>query len=432
MSGKDTVEMSQRELKRASIVSRVVEGLVKQTEAAEILGLSYRQTKRLVVRVREEGDSGVIHRLRGKPGNRRIQESVKAEVLRLCGEQYHDFGPTFASEKLREVHRIQLSDETLRLWLRKEAGKDWPWQRRHRRHRKRRERKQYAGEMVQLDGSHHDWLEGRGPNLVLMSCVDDATSKTLARFYEYEGTFPAMECFKRYCRRYGLPQAMYLDRLSAYKSVGELTMEEQLRGQEPLSQFARAMKELGVRVSWAGSPQAKGRVERSFGTHQDRLVKEMRLAGVRTLEEANRFLDTYYLAKHNELFAIAPAGREDLHRKAPPEHIMREALCTKTTRAVSNDAVVRHENRFYQLQGLPHRRVRSVVVENHLDGSLKIRHNGSLFKWHEISPPAPRKRSAPRPLPPQQPWKAHAPATDHPWNKPFKRQRRACVQHTTT
>ncbi len=433
MPGKDVVGMSQRELKRANIVSRAVEGLVKQTEAAEILGLSYRQTKRLVARVRKEGERGVIHRLRGTPGNRRIEEGVKAEVLRLHGEKYHDFGPTLASEKLWEVHDIQLSDETLRLWLREDKGQVRPWQRRHRPHRKRRERKHYVGEMVQMDGSHHRWLEDRGPELVLMGYVDDATSSVFARFYNYEGTFPAMDSFMQYTKLYGLPQAIYLDRLSTYKSRGEPTIEEQLRGeQERLSQFARAMKELGVELIMAGSPQAKGRVERSFGTHQDRLVKEMRLAEVSTLEEANRFLESYYLPKHNHKFAVVPAKGEDLHRKAPSHHELRAVLCVKTKRTVSNDAVVRHENHFYQLRGLPSRRVKSVVLEEHMDGSVKIRYKDRLLSWSEIAPPALRKRPAARPKPQRQPWKARTPAPDHPWKRHQKTQKRAYTQKTTT
>jgi hypothetical protein len=258
------ITMSIEELRRVYLVKQAMERVITQKRAAELLELSCRQTKRLVKRVKEEGEGGIIHRLRGRKGNRRIAEGVRVRVMRVYYEKYRGFGPTFASEKLLEHEGLAVDHETLRRWLREE-GK-WKWQRKGRKHRQWRQRKEQRGEMVQVDGSHHDWLEGRGPQLVLMGYVDDATGEVWARFYEYEGTMPALDSFMRYVRRYGVPQRIYLDKHTTYRSPKTQSIEEQLRGEEPMSQFERAMKELGVVVIHAHSPQAKGRIERVFGT----------------------------------------------------------------------------------------------------------------------------------------------------------------------
>ena len=241
---------------------------------------------------------------------------------------------------------------------------------------------------------------------------------------------PALDSFKHYIKQYGVPQSIYLDRHTTYRSTGKPTVEQQLRGQEPLSEFARAAKELGVRLIFAGSPQAKGRVERSFGTLQDRLIKEMRLAGIRTRNEANLFLETYF-PKHNRKFAVAPTKRTNLHRKRPPEHELRRILCIKTKRVLSKDSVIRYDSRFFQLTGLPYRRIRSVMVEEHLDGSLRIRNNGNLLKWREIVPTATRKPRLPLPQPERQPEKAHPPPIDHPWRRYRVAQAKRYRQKTT-
>ena len=260
MARKDIIMLSQRELKKLHVIRKVLDGVVKQIEAAEMLSLSDRQIRRLAKRVRIEGNKGITHRSRGKSSGRKLPTGVRDKVIKLYREKYSGFGPTLASEKLAELEEIQLSDETLRLWL-LESG-DWKKARRGRKHRQWRERKHYFGEMIQMDGSHHDWFEGRGPKCVLMGYIDDATSKAFARFHEYEGTIPAMDSFKRYIKKYGIPVSLYLDRLSAYKSPGKLSMQEAADETELLSEFERAAKELGVEVKHAYSPQAKGRIER--------------------------------------------------------------------------------------------------------------------------------------------------------------------------
>jgi len=255
MAEEDMIMARQGELKRLHVIQKVLEGIIKQVEAAEIVSLSGRQIRRIVKRIRSEGSPGIIHRSRGKPSNRRISGKIKERVINLYRTQYKDFGPTLASEKLQERNRIGISDETLRMWL-IEAG-DWKKIRRGRRHRQWRERKHHDGEMVQMDGSHHDWFEGRGPWCVLMGYIDDATGKVFGRFYDYEGTIPAMESFKGYIQNNGLPMSVYLDKHTTYKSTGKPTIQDELHNTQPLSEFERALKELGVEVIHANSPQPK-------------------------------------------------------------------------------------------------------------------------------------------------------------------------------
>ncbi len=214
MAGEDMIMARQGELRRLHVIQKVLEGIIKQVEAAQILLLSGRQIRRIVKRVRSEGTRGIIHRSRGKLSKRKISEKIKEKVLNLYRAQYKDFGPTLATEKLLERNRIRISDETLRNWLIEEG--DWKKRRRGRKHRQWRERKHHAGEMVQMDGSHHDWFEGRGPWCVLMCYIDDATGKVFGRFYGYEGTIPAMDSFRRYIQKYGLPMSVYLDKHTTY------------------------------------------------------------------------------------------------------------------------------------------------------------------------------------------------------------------------
>jgi hypothetical protein len=403
--------MSIEELRRVYIVKQAISRVITQKKASELIELSYRQTKRLVRRVREEGDRGIIHRLRGRRGNRRISEEVRARVMALHREKYWDFGPTLASEKLSELHGIEISHETLRLWLLGEGKQEW--QRKRKKHRQWRERREYSGEMVQVDGSHHKWLEGRGSRLVLMGYVDDATSKAFGRFYDYEGTLPGMDSFMRYVKEYGIPQSIYLDRHTTYTSPKKATIEEQLRGEESKSQFERAVEELGVEVIRAYSPQAKGRVERSFRTFQDRVIKEMRLAGVKNKEEANEFLEGY-LPKYNERFGKLPAKEGDLHRESPSHEELLGMLCIKEKRRVRNDGVVQYKNGFYQLEGVS-RRVKGVIVEERIDGSVKIRKNGSYLKCRKIPSELMVRSKARRKERKIQ--RRPKPSKDHPWRK---------------
>ena len=252
MVGGDKVVMSGRELRRVHVLRQVVAQQLTQREASELLGLTVRLIRRLCHRLRMAGEAGLAHRGRGKPSNRRLPEKKRAKVLQLYEQQYGDFGPTLAAEKLAERDGITLSAETLRGWLLAKGLTHF--RRRKRPHRAWRARKAHVGELVQLDGSHHDWFEGRGPRCVLMAYIDDASSRVFAQFYEYEGTIPAMDSFQRYVRRYGLPLAVYADKHTTYRSPAEPTVAEQLAGAKPQSQFGRALSELGVELIAAHSP----------------------------------------------------------------------------------------------------------------------------------------------------------------------------------
>jgi len=364
----DILVMRQSELNRLELIKKAITRQLTQLEASKFLGISLRQVQRIVRRVRDFGDKGIIHQKRGKPNCRRISEVVKAKVLRVYGRRYKDFGATLASEKLAKHEGIRLSRETLRKWLRAEGHEA---SRRHRRkHRQWRERKAYCGEMVQMDGSHHDWLEGRGPRFVLMGYIDDATSRIYGRFYEYEGTIPALDSFKRYCLKYGIPQSVYLDKHSTYKA----TIQDQLRlrflGQgDGLSEFGRALEGLDVQVIHANSPQAKGRIERLFRTLQDRLVKELRLANAGNIEEANDVLGDY-LKEHNERFAEAPVKKTNLHRRVSGSRLLDESLCIKTRRIVRNDFTVIHNKRLYQI--LQFTSAKELEVREHVNGCMEL------------------------------------------------------------
>lgn len=231
---------------------KILEKTIKQVKAADLLGLSGRQIRRVVIRVKEEGNKGIIHKSRGQPSNRKLPDALKNKVIKLCQTKYKGFGPTLANEKLFEIDNIKVGNQTLRNWL-MQAG-SWGANHRRRKYRRWRERKHYFGEMIQVDGSHHDWFEGRGPKCALMGYIDDATSIRFARFYTHEGTMPAFDSLKRYIKRYGLPRSLYLDRHTTYKSNGKLTIEDELNNREKLSQLERAAKEMEIEIIHANSP----------------------------------------------------------------------------------------------------------------------------------------------------------------------------------
>ena len=412
MAGKDFIMASQRELKRLHVAQKVIEGSIKQEEAAEMLSLSERQIRRIVVRVRGEGPQGIVHRSRGRQSNRKYPEELKERVIELYSQNYEGFGPTLAQEKLLERAGISISDETLRLWL-IEKGL-WKKKRKGRQHRQWRPRKERYGEMLQADGSHHDWFEGRGPACVFMGYIDDATGKVYGRFYEYEGTIPAMDSFRRYIRKYGIPMSLYMDKHTTYKATGKPTIEDELNGTEPLSQFGRALGELGVQLIHAHSPQAKGRVERLFGTLQDRLVKEMRLRGISSIAEANEFLKEY-LPIYNRRFTKKAAQAENLHRPIVKGLDLDRILCIKTTRSLKNDYTIAHDKKLYQIEEAV--KTKKLMVEDYTDGSMAVFCRAKKVKFREIAE-RPEKQSAPQQPSEPSVWrKAPAPPKDHPWRK---------------
>ncbi len=409
MAGEDIIMLRQKELKRIHVIRKVIEGTLTQKDAADLMSLTERQVRRIVKRIREEGDKGICHKSRGRPSKRKL--SFKERIVELYREHYPDFGPTLFTEKLAEREGITVSRETVRSWLLEEDL--WKKHRKRKAHRQWRERKDHYGEMLQMDGSHHEWFEGRGPRCVLMGYIDDATGQVYGRFYDYEGTIPAMDSLRRYITTYGLPMKVYLDKHTTYKSW---VRRDDFQEKEPISQFGRALAELGVKMLHAHSPQAKGRIERLFQTFQDRVVKEMRLRGVSSIEEANSFLDTY-LPRYNERFAVAPKKEENLHR--PVTIDLDTVLCIKEERTLRNDHTIKYEGKLYQLDGRI--RAQRAIVEELIDGSMRIRHKGHLVAFHEIDQ-RPAKPEKERPFVPK--GKGHRPAPDSPWRPPWFRRAR--------
>jgi hypothetical protein len=384
----DRITMSQRERDVLKVLHGVLEGKRSQAEAARLLDLSTRQVRRLQQKVQANGDAALVHGLRGQPSNHRHDEKFRQQVLRAYRQRYGDFGPTLASEKLAEEGLI-VAAETLRLWL-LTAGL---WERRRQRdpHRSRRPRRSCFGELVQMDASIHDWLEGRGEELVLIAMIDDATSRVEARFYPAGTVETHMELLRIWLRRYGRPLGLYTDRHSIF--------EPQDKGKalpDGVTQFGRALQELEIELIRARSPQAKGRVERLFGTAQDRWVRELRLAGATTAEQANRVLQRL-LPEHNRRFGVPPRDARDAHRDLGPNHRLESILSIQEQRVVSNDYTIRLHNRFYQLLKPVYTGERGgrVVIEERLDGSMAIRYREHYLKFREIVAAADAEASEP-------------------------------------
>jgi hypothetical protein len=412
----ETLRMSAKERDRLAIMAGVKRQEVTLVQASDLLGLGYRQTKRVWRRYREDGDAGLVHRLRGKPSARRRPEAVRRAVLELYAqEQYADFGPTLLAEHL-ERRNIVVDHETVRRWLL--AGGKWTVRRRRQKHRQWRERKACVGEMVQLDGSHHDWFEGRRDKCVLMVMVDDASTRLWAQFSEEETTHASYDVFEGWVRKHGLPRSLYVDRDSIYRCEGQPSIAEQLAGKAaPQTQFGRAMERLDVKVILANSPQAKGRVERMNGVLQDRLVKELRLLGISDLEEANRFLRTY-LVQFNRQFQRAPASALDAHRDVPRQ--LDEALSWEEQRAVQGDWTVVCAGQWYQLdrqheaQSLVRRKV---IVRTLRNGRVQIEYRGEKLRWRSL-PARPVAAKNAKELQSPKPVTVKPPAvTDHPWRR---------------
>ena len=375
--------MSKAERQRSEWMSRVKRGELKLKKAAELMQVSYRQAKRIWRRYRKAGDSGLTHRLRGKPSGRARPKAFKKKILARYSQAYGDFGPTLATEHLAREGMV-IGPETLRRWLLAEGL--WQRKRKRQQHRQWRERRAHVGELVQMDGSKHDWFEGRREPAVLMVMVDDANSRLRARFSEEETTLAAYVIFAAYVGGHGRPAALYVDRDSIYRTEREPEISEQLRGQQPMTQFARAMKAVDVQLIFAYSPQAKGRVERNHGTLQDRLIKEMRVAGINTLEQANQFLEEKFLPAYNARFMVPPAAAADLHRPIA-EAALRDALSWEETRVVHGDWTLLWNRRWLQLcvENASLELVgRRVMVREKVDGQLEILYRGRKLPFKEL------------------------------------------------
>lgn len=386
MEEKLVLFISEKEMDRLSIVRCILKKKLSWQEAGNQLHLSERQIARLVARVRAKGSRGIIHGLRGRPSNRRLKENVLARAIHLVKTHYPDFKPTFASEKLAN-HGIHLSRETLRKSM-ITAGL-WRVNSRKPKHRQWRPRRLFLGELEQLDASYHDWFEGRAPRCALINYVDDATSRILyAEFVLGEDTMTLFKTTKRYLLTHGRPGAFYVDKHAVYHVNQQAIVESFLRDPQPMTQFTRAMTELGIEVITANSPQAKGRVERSFNTLQDRLVKEMRLRGIRSMAEANRFLWEEFIPEYNERFGKSPANPLNAHRPLFQTQKLEDILCLKTRRRVINDFTVRFKGQFFQILGNQSVIVKpkdKVTVIVHMNGSIDLELKGHKLEYKPIA-----------------------------------------------
>ena len=430
------LRMSGKERDRLKVMAALRERRLRQVEAARRLGLSVRQVRRILARYRAEGDAGLVHRARGRPSNRRLPDLLRRRVMAQVARAYRDFGPTLAAEKLWERDGLGVSRETLRQWMVAEGL--WKPRRPARQVHLWRPRRSSFGELVQMDTSEHAWFEGRGEaEPVLVSMIDDATGRQAKRFFPSDTTEANLETLGVWLRRHGRPGAIYADRNSIFRVNRPPSGEEARAGREAETQFGRALRELGIAYIAASSPQAKGRVERSFQTDQDRLVKELRLRGISDVEAANAYLEAEYVPMLNRRFAVPAASSVDGHRPIRG-YDLGAILSVQTVRTVANDYTVRHGGRRYQIErrsitgGL---RGGKVTVEERLDGSVKLRWQGRYLRYHRVLPRPQttttttstrettkdgRRVAAPASVP-SAPASPRRPAKDHPWRQPFKR-----------
>jgi transposase len=403
----DQLLMTQKERDRLVALKKAKKKLITQREAAAEIGVSERQVRRMLRTLKERGDRAVVHAGRGRLSNRKIAEKVQRQAVEILSQDvYQGFGPTLAAEYLAKQHEVPVSRETVRGWMiaaqlwrvkAKRVDKVHTW----------RPRRSRLGELVQWDTSEHDWLEGRGPKLYLISMIDDATSRMLARFVEHDSTEENMRLLASYLEQNGRPLSFYTDKATLFTNTpktkrGELADKDRVL--LPPTQIGRALKELDIEWIAAHSPQAKGRVERGFGTAQDRLVKGLRVAHAKTIEEANTYLENEFLPWWNQTLTVRPAVADDAHRPLGKQHFLAGTLSQVETRQVANDYTIRFENRLYQIArasvyaGL---RGGTVRVEKRLDGTLAVRFRD---RYLIVSQCAARPKAAPAqalPAPPR-------------------------------
>ena len=397
--------MSQKDRDRLKVLHEAEKGHLTQGQAGAQMKLSARWVRKLLVRLREEGDGGILHRLRGRAWKRRLPDGVREKLVKLVKREYADFGPTLAAEYLAERHGMEVSNETLRQVL-MAAG---VWKRKRRRVEEVhvwRPRRACWGELVQWDTSEHDWLEGRGPKLYLLAMIDDATSRALARFAVQDTTQENLRLLSSYLEQWGRPVEFYTDKDSLFTVNRPHEEAKDEAWPEVLTQIGRALRELGIGWVPAHSPQAKGRVERFFGTAQDRLVKGLRKAGAGTLEEANRYLELEYLPQWASRFTREPANPTDAHRPLRAEHDLAAILSHVEKRVVANDYTIRYNNIKYQII---HKDIRhglrgaTVRVEERSDQTVWVRFRDGYLHVQICDP-----SNRPQPLPARAPEKSTA------------------------
>jgi hypothetical protein len=397
--------MTQAERDRLVTLKKAKKRLITQKEAAEELGVSTRQVRRLLEGLQKRGDKAVVHGLRGRASGRKIEVKTEQEALRILSMPvYAGFGPTLASEYLRDKHGIEVSRETVRQWM--IQAKLWRGkQARVRQVHLWRPRRSRCGELVQWDTSEHDWLEGRGEKLYLIGMIDDATSRLFARFVTHDSTVENMKVLREYLSKFGRPLAFYTDKASLFRNTEKRRRDEPGVDKDPAemppTQIGRALQELNIGWIAAHSPQAKGRIERNFGTAQDRLVKGLRVAGASTQAQANQYLDETYLVWWEREMTVEPEQADDAHRPLDQHHNLAASLSDVETRQVRNDYTLRWGGDFYQIDPkavVPGLRGASVRVEHRLDGSLAVRYGERYLtvKRCPSPPPVPPKTPSPK------------------------------------
>ena len=425
--------LSNRELTRSGILARVKAGDLLVKDAAELMRVSYRQAKRLWAKYQQGGAAALKHGNAGSRSHRAKPPKERSRILKLVREKYSGFGPTLAAEHLDSEDDQQVHAETLRRWMLEESL--WKRARKAQAHRQRRERKPHFGELVQMDGSFHEWYEKRAGKACLMNMVDDASSTVEALLGDEETIWQAARVLRQWIAKYGVPLALYTDWRNVY--IREPTEKELLHGMPATTQFGRMCRKLDIQIIAANSPQAKGRVERGNGTHQDRLIKKMGRKKIRTHEAANEYLQTEYLADHNARFAREPSEPQDYHRKPPSARELDQVFCLETERSISNDWVVRYQNRYFQLErssDYPPQQAKVTVCEGEPrdgnDGRIEIRYKEKARPHREIEAlrrEEPAIRLVDKPPRPSR-WK---PPADHPWKTPG-REARAMLRTTAS
>lgn len=378
---KELLLMSRKEVDRVSVLDEVIARKLKQGDAGRKLEISTRQLRRILKDYRRDGPSALIHKLRGKASNNKTPRELLDQAIELVREKYWDFGPTLAAEKLKERDHLIINHDVLRIEMIKVGL--WKTKQRKHKHRQWRERKEYFGEMVQFDGSHHLWFEARGKICCLLASKDDATGELYAHFTESEDIKGVFAFWVEYIKKYGKPKSIYLDRGSVYKVNHKSVFDDP----EVLTQFERACRELGIEVIHARSPQAKGRIENGFGTLQDRLVKEMRLRNICSIDEANKYLKEEFLSEYNQRFAVPVKTQGDFHKPLIPSENLEQIFSVQSKRQVNNDFTVRLKGKWYQLAEIQPKTVlqkSKVIVEERMDGTIAIKQNNIYLSFEKI------------------------------------------------
>ncbi|PJC80582.1 ISNCY family transposase [Candidatus Roizmanbacteria bacterium CG_4_8_14_3_um_filter_36_12] len=404
---------------RATVIEELTEGQINGTTAATRLNLSVRQIKRLKVKFKENGHDGLIHEARGKTGLRKININLENNIVKIIKEKYWDFGPLMAYEKLHEFHQIKIGRETIRaIMIRNDI---WKLKKRKRsQYFSWRERRSSYGELQQFDGSYHNWFEGRNPLLpevCLLASIDDATGRiTNAKFDHNESTNAVFKFWWEYIKQNGIPSEIYLDKFSTYKINHPAAVDNA----ELMTQFRRAMKELGVHIILANTAQAKGRVERLFGTLQDRLIKEMRLANISTIEDANKFLKEKFILWFNSRFAVIPKSNNNCHRNLDISTTSRlnGIFAKHYVRGINNDFTIQYNSKWYQLKEIQPTTIfktEKVMIEERLDNTIKIKYKNHYLNFFLLPDKPLKVKSSPIILTEHKSnW---VPPIDHPWRQ---------------